>query len=232
MNEFGFIPAEFKIIRGEGDLKTIFISESALVPSVIPEGAIFLAKEKGTIEDFVQLFTFFDESFEQASADIVIFCLGTNDVSKTEKQLEFNSVTNTLDFHTTRKRSNRLVSQAFNTLCDTLSKLKNTKNIISFDIMSKSSSGFHNGAVEFVNRRVERASEQHKHLNTWKRYQRDHRRKKKDKAENFPLNDERFDADGGLKDEERQILVTAALRALDSDDDSICVGDAHFRRKF
>ena len=231
MSVLGFIPSEFEQFQGEGDLETIFLCEKRLVPAEIPKGTLFLAKEAGSIQDFLQLFVIFDESFKAARVNYIVFALGSNDISKNEKQLSFNVKTNVYDFHNDRNRSNRLVSQAMNTLCETLAEFENAKQLISFDPMSRESSGFHNAAVHYVNRRMTRASEKHKHYNTWKRFQRDVHRRKKGKRENFPLSNERFVDERDLKSSEVDILVKAALLALDSDGDLECDG-ARFNRKF
>ena len=131
MSTLGFIPSEFERFQGEGEIETIFLCERRLVPAEIPKGTLFLAKETGSIEDFLQLFVVFDKSFESAQVNYVAFGLGSNDISKDEKQLNFNVKTNVYDFHSDRKRSNRLVSQSMNTLCESLAEFKNSKQISS-----------------------------------------------------------------------------------------------------
>ena len=232
MSGLGFIPSEFRLIQGGGTLETIFLCDDALVPPIIPDGSLFLAKANGSIEDFLQLFVIFDDSFRNIKVNFVLLALGANDITKKEKQLNFNIKTQTLDFHNERKRSNRLVSQSFNTLCETLAELHCAKQIVSFDVMSRESSGYHNAAVEYVNSRVVRADDCHKHLNSWKIFQRDHRRKKTGKNENFPIMAERFDVDGTVTGELRQFLVDVALLALESDEESLAIGGMYVRRKF
>ena len=230
MSTLGFIPSEFEQFQGEGEVETIFLCERRLVPTEVPKGTLFLAKDAGSIEDFLQLFVIFDKSFESAQVNYVVFGLGSNDISKDEKQLNFNIKTNVYDFHSDRKRSNRLVSQSMNTLCESLAEFERSKLIISFDALSKKSSGFHNSAVEYVNRRMSKASEKHRHYNTWKRYQRNLHRKK-EKLECFPISKEQFVDGHDLKSDEIDNLVKAALMALNSEE-HLMFDDVRFTRKF
>ena len=103
---------------------------------------------------------------------------------------------------------------------------------VSFDPMSRDSSGHHNAAIDYINRRLAKVNEKHRHYNTWRRFHRGrlNRRDKSAKC-HFPLFHFRFADDGDLKPEEKDILVSAAMMALVSDDD-LSVGDACFTRKF
>ena len=229
----GFVPIEFARFQGEGNVETVFLCDRSMVPETIPDNSLFLAKENAKFQDFTQLMCFFDDSFKEENLNVVVFCLGCNDVSHADKQLNFNAKLQTLDFHTTKNSRMPYVEQCFTSLVETIVEFKNVTKVVTFDIMSRESSGHHNAGVEYLNRRVTKISDKHSHFHTWKRYQRDFRKKaRKEKITiNFPLNGDRFEDDGSLKNEEKQILTTAALSAMTCDGD-LLVGDARFARKF
>ena len=235
----GFIPREFEQFPGEGDIETVFLCDKDLVPDDIPAKCLFLAKEKAQFHDFTQLFEFFGESFDDRQLSVIVFCLGSNDISHYDKQLNFNERSETLDFHVTINKPFRYVSQCFTSLLGVITERPNVGKIISFDAMSRTSSGHHNSGVEYVNKRMEKINDRHAHYNTWKRFQRDLRRKLKKgqektkdrNAPNFPLVTDRFHDDGRWKEEEKYILAIAAVQALSSENDLV-VDDARFVRKF
>ena len=226
----GFLPLEFVRSRGNGDVKTLFLSDTAMVPSEIPANCLFIHKQNATLADFLELLTIFDASFTDEQCAVVIFALGTYDISLPEKQLEFNQITQTLDFHVSRNKNNRYISQLFEVLVKAASEFDNFSRVISIDPMARTSSGFHNNAVNYISRRVNRVCDKHVHLETNRRYVKD-LKKAKQRRERFELREDRFDADGLLLESERQLLTTAALRAVESDTD-VVVNDAFFAQKW
>ena len=229
----GFIPSEFQRVQGDGEIKTIFFCDSNMVPNSVPDNTLFVSKEKAQIHEFTQLITFFDDSFTDSRLNFVVFCLGSSDISHADKQLVFNDKLQSLDYHVTKNREFRYVSQCFNVLLSSIVELKTVDKLISFDVMSRSSSGFHNAGVEFINRRVEKVNDVHAHYNTWKRYQQDMRKRKDKETKNFPIRSELFDdVDNGiLKSDEKDKLAAAAVDAL-SNEGNLVIRDATFLRKF
>ena len=228
----GFIPSEFVQHQGEGELKTIFLSDAELVPAEIPDNTLFLAKQNATISDFTTLFTIFDESFLGDNFSVVIFALGKNDISFPEKRLVFNEKTQTLDFHPVQKSNNNFAFQIYNSLIEVLCEFGNVSKVLSMSPMSRQSSGFHNRCVFHVDRKTTKVDEKHAHLSICGRYQRNLSRNRPKPAIYFPLVEDRFDESGGLRGEEKQMLASAALVALESTESVVVVGDAHFKKKF
>ena len=227
----GFLPSEFCRYQGEGELKTIVLCETSVVLSELPENVLFIAKDKATAADFVELFTLFDDSFKGIDANVVCCCLGTFDISHPEKRLEFNNKVNTYDFHVSRNKPHRYVLQTVTALVESISELSNIKKVISFDPLSRASTGFHNSAVFNISNRITKANEKHAHFITHKRYQRSVKRKRDKNSANYPLSSERFDENGVLLEEEKSVLAQLAVEATTSETD-IVVGDAFFAKKF
>ena len=118
---FGFIPSEFEVIEGEGELKTVLLCDRRNVPNEIPENATFVAKEKGSIADFVELFMVFEESFN-FTANFGVLGLGTWDLSKKEKELNNNHKTGFLDYEFVPRYSQVMVTDSLNYFCADLAK--------------------------------------------------------------------------------------------------------------
>ena len=228
--QVGFLPREFRLSKEGDTAETIFFCETSSVPEIRPNNSIFISKERATIEDFSQLLLLFGESFDDAEVDFVILNLGTWDISAREKQLVWNRKTNQFDYHFAQKYSKNVVTASLNNLCEMVRELPEAKKIISFDPLSLETSGFHNATIEFINKRVVKIDEGHSHLTSWKRFQRDWR-KKRDKAENFPLIAERFQREGELVEEEKALLVGAALQAIRDADDPVVFEGCFFKRK-
>ena len=225
------LPREFSRVQGKGEVETIFFSDAKLVPERVPDNSLFISKEKAKIQDFAQLLEFFGESFVGSNQNFVIFCLGSNDLSHADKKWVFSEKEQHFGFHVTPNYPYRYVDQNFACLLETIVEVGNVNKLISFDAMSRASAGYHNTGVEYINRRMKKVCDGHMHFNTWKRYQRDLRKKKEKTTKNFPLWSERFDDDGELKEEEKNKLAAAAIAALTSDG-NVEVDDALFLRKF
>ena len=227
----GFVPSEFRRFQGEGEIETIILSDTNVVPSEVPEHALYLSKENATAADFVELFTVFDESFKNVDASVVVCCLGTYDISHVNKRLEFNEVTKTYDFHISRNHPHRYVSQTIDALIESICELKSIKKVVSFDPLSRDSTGFHNSAVFAISNRVKQINEKHAHYITHKRYQRKMKRKKTKDTARFPLSADRFDEEGMLLEAEKRLLAKLAIEAVTSETD-IVIDDAFFSKKF
>ena len=195
-----------------------------------PNNSIFIVKERATIEDFTQLLLLFGDSFGSAEADFVVLALGTWDITSKDKHLILNRKTNQFDYHFVQKYSKNVVTASLDTLCGMIRELPGARHIVSFDPLSLESSGYHNATVEFVSKRVGKVDKNHSHLTSWKRFQRDWR-KKRNKSENFPLIAERFQREGELVEEEKALLVGAALQAIRDADDPVVFEGCFFKRK-
>ena len=63
----GFVPREFCRRQGDGEVKTVILCDTDMVPNEIPANTLFLAKSNATLADFTELMTIFDDSFEDSS---------------------------------------------------------------------------------------------------------------------------------------------------------------------
>ena len=228
----GKLPTEYRISRGEGEYETIFICETALVPSNIPPKTVFISKEKASINDFIQLFLLYDESFETTTANFAVLALGAFDISTKEKYICVNKKTHIQEFLRQPNLSKKLVIQQFNILLQMIREIKGAKKIASTDPLSCDSNGFHNDVVFDVSKKVEQVDENHTHLVTKPRFQKWQKKKKEKGGENHPLIQERFIGDGVLVESEKRLLVQATLRALETEGNDVVVDGYSFKRKF
>ena len=213
------------------EIETIFLTETALVPVDIPINTLFISKDKASWSDFVELLLVFDESFSETSADFAILGLGAYDISTKEKFITFNMKTNLQEFARQPNMTKRLLEQKFMVLIQMVREIKGAKKIISTDPISFDSNGFHNRNVEHVSTHVTRNDDEHTHLYTKHRFQRNKKRGKNKNSENFPLIPERYAADAELLESEKQIQVTATLKAL-KEDGNVNVENFVFKRRF
>ena len=227
----GKIPIEFTVTKKGEDIETIFFAEAALVPIEIPINTLFISKEKASLADFVELLLLYDESFDEASANFAMLGLGTYDISTKDKFVSFNNKTHIQEFARQQNLSKKMVEQKFALLIEMIRELKAAKKIISTDPLSAESNGYHNRVVDHVSTHVKPIDDDHTHLYTRHRYQKNKSKKKNKNTENFPLINERFNSDGELLESEKQMLVTATLRAL-KEDGHIDVDGFVFRRRF
>ena len=213
----GKLPTEFTVTKSGEEIETIFLTETALVPVEIPINTLFISKDKASWSDFVELLLVFDESFSETSADFAILGLGAYDISTKEKFITFNKKTNLQEFARQPNMTKRLLEQKFMVLIQMVREIKGARKIISTDPISFDS--------------VTQNDDEHTHLYTKHRFQRNKKRGKNKNSENFPLISERYAADAELLESEKRILVTATLKAL-KEDGNVNVGDFVFKRRF
>ena len=103
-----------------------------------------------------------------------------------------------------------------NTLIELVRETIPLGRIISTNPLSRGSSGYHNAAVDFIRKRVAQIEERHAHLTTWRRFQRDSRKKNKDMIVNFPLKEDGFEAEGKPKEEKVDNILAMSLMAMGS----------------
>ena len=118
-------------------------------------------------------------------------------------------------------------------MVSTIRDLKAAKKIISFDPISRRSTGYHNSAVDFIARRVRKGDEGHRHFASAKRLQLN-RRRRKGYAENFPCIEERFIDGVRLHQKEIQFWVQAVIKLIEDDvgGDNVQIGDDILKVKF
>ena len=227
----GKLPTEFTITRRSENVETIFLTEAALVPVEIPVDTLFISKDKASISDFIELLLLYDESFEQTSANFAVLGLGAYDISTRNKFVSFNIKTHLQEFAPQQNLSKRMVEHKFTTLVEMIREIKGARKVVSTAPLSADSNGYHNRLVEHVSTHVKQVDDGHTHLYTRHRYQRNVRKNKNKTAENFPLITKRYGVDGELLESEKQILVSAALKALKEDGD-VTVDGFVFKRRF
>ena len=232
----GKFNSEFTLHGDRDDAKTLFLCEDAMVPRDIPQETIFLSKNKATLSDFTQLFMIYEEEWANLNGDVVIFGLGRNDITKEEKELNLNKVTQEFDFHPVPNKRNGHVLNSFTTLIEQTREFKGVINIVSLDPISKDSSGYHNATVEFISRRVKQVNNSHFHLISSKRLQRNERKRRiKSAGVNFPSIPEKFKNEDELIESEKCFLALVAVRTIETRISSTNVvwGENDFcRRKF
>ena len=231
--EFGFIPSEFEVLGNDEKKENIILCRRALVPQNIPDNVVFIAKEKASASDFVQMMTIFDDAFKNIQANFVVLALGEFDISKTEKRLKVNTKTQEFDFFLEQKQSKEMALNSVNALTEIIREICPMGKIVSVDPLSRVSAGHHNSAVDFIRKRVAQVDEKHTHISTWSRFQRDSRRKKFNNV-NFPVNEDAFVAEGQPTAIEIENIISAALVAMrqEEGEDKVVVGDVTFKKLF
>ena len=227
-----FVPHEYEIVEGEGEINFIVFCDLRLVPNEIPENVTYIAKLNGSIDTFKELLLIYEEEFKALKTGFIVLGLGTWDITKSEKQLSHHHKTKELDYHYVQKYQMRFASTTFNCFCDQLNEVRPGVPIVTIDPISLPTDGYHNNTVFYMNENMVPANENHVHLNTFLRFQRDFR-KKKIRVDRFPFIHDRFSAENELIEEEKSFLIRAALLASSVQvGERVVVGDAHFKRKF
>ena len=225
-----FIPRDFEVCKGDEEISTVVFSDLRLVPKEIPNGVAYICKLNGSIRHFIDLLLLYDDNFQSVKAQFVLLCLGTWDLTKEKKELTHHYKTKFLDYFFVPKYKSKLVSQQLNCLCEQIRDANPTAKIISTDPLSLTTSGYHNTGVVFIHKKVESVSENHVHLKTYPRYQRDFKRKKV-KVDLVPCAEKRFASEVELIEEEKLLLIQAALQASSvAVKENVVVGDAFFTR--
>ena len=231
---FGFIPSEYEVIGNSESKSKIVLCKRELIPKQLPKDFVFLTKEKGSAADFIQLFVIFDDAFKDVDADVVVLGLGEFDISRKEKKLQVDAKSSRCDYFLEKKQTKEMALHGVNTLLELVRETFPLSKIISTDPLSRESSGYHNAAVDFVRKRVAKIDERHGHLSTWRRFQRDSRRKNRDKMANFPLKVDGFEAEGKPKEEEIENILAASLMAMGSmeEESAVVVNGVSYGRLF
>ena len=229
----GYITSDFGVAGDRDGFKTVFLCDEASLPVELPDETVFIFKKDVVLRDFMELFFVFEESWQGVDANFVLFGIGSSDIMKPEKELVLEKKLNTLDFHQVPNRKGGQIIRSFETLISTLRDLKSVKQIISFDPVSKRSSGFHNATVDFIARRVQQNDGQHHHFTSSKRLQLN-RRRRKDISENFPCIEERLEDGSRLTQREIRFWLKATMMLLDGDkdDDNVRIEGDFLKVKF
>ena len=215
----GYVTTDFQVAGDDKDFNIVFLCDEACLPIDIPPKTVFIYKKDVTLRDFTELFYVFDESWHDVEAHFVLFGIGVSDITKPEKELILERKLNTFNFHQVPNRKADKVVISFSVLINTIRELKTAKQIVSFDPISRKTTGFHNAAVDFIARRMERVDAQHHHFSSAKRLQLNRRRRKKS-SENFPCIDERL-VDGVKPNQaEIQFWAKAAIKLIDDDNNN------------